>query len=71
MALASPSGQSGKSKNLHQPVGLISSLTTLQLCGRMKNEQTAELNKPFWRALIRGGNLRHLSRVLLARAGIK
>jgi hypothetical protein len=31
----------------------------------MKNEQTAELNKPFWRALIRGGNLRHLSRVLL------
>ena len=65
MALAFPSGQSGKSKNLHQPVGLISPLTALQLRGRMKNEQTAELNKPFWRALIRGGNLRHLSRVLL------
>src|ERR1700722_669851 len=65
MALAFPSGQSGKSKNLHQPVGLISPLPTLQLRGRMKNEQTAELNKPFWRALIRGGNLRHLSRVLL------
>jgi hypothetical protein len=46
-ALAFPSGQSGKSKNLHQPVGLISPLTTLQLRGRMKNEQTAQLNKPF------------------------
>jgi hypothetical protein len=65
MALAFPSGQSGKSKNLHQPVGLISPLTTLHLRRRMKNEQTAQLNKPFWRALIRGGNLRHLSRVLL------
>jgi hypothetical protein len=32
---------------LHQPVGLISPLTTLQLCRRMKNEQTAQLNKPF------------------------
>jgi hypothetical protein len=63
MALAFPSGQSGKSKNLHQPVALP--LTTLQLRGRIKNEQTAELNKPFWRALTRGGNLRHLSRVLL------
>jgi hypothetical protein len=65
VALALSSGQSGESKNLRQPVGLISPLTTLRLRGPMKNEQTAQLNKPFWPVLIRGGNLRHLSRVLL------
>jgi hypothetical protein len=32
---------------LHQPVGLISPLTTLQLLGRMKKVHTAQLNKPF------------------------
>jgi hypothetical protein len=46
LVLFKPSGQSGKSKNLHQPVGLISRLTTLQLRGRMNNVQTAQLNKP-------------------------
>jgi hypothetical protein len=32
---------------LHQPVSLISPLTTLQPRGRMKNVHTAQLNKPF------------------------
>jgi hypothetical protein len=40
------SRQSGKSKSLHHPVGLILPLTTLQPCGRIKNVQTAQLNKP-------------------------
>jgi hypothetical protein len=39
--------QSGKSKSLHQPVGLISPLTTLQPRGRMKKVQTAQLSKSF------------------------
>jgi hypothetical protein len=38
--------QSAKSKSLHQPVGLISPLTTLQPRGRMKKVQAAQLNKP-------------------------
>jgi hypothetical protein len=38
--------QSGKSNSLHQPVGLISPFTTLQLRGRIKNVQTAQLNMP-------------------------
>jgi hypothetical protein len=40
-------GQSGMSNNLHQPVGLISPLTILQLWGRMKKVQTVQLNMPF------------------------
>jgi hypothetical protein len=32
---------------LHQPLGLISPITTLQLPGGMKNVQAAQLNKPF------------------------
>jgi hypothetical protein len=39
--------QSGKSNSLHQPVGLMSPFTTLQLRGRMKNVQTAQLNMPW------------------------
>jgi hypothetical protein len=39
--------QSGRSKSLHQPAGLISPLTSLQLRGRMKNVQPAQLNNPF------------------------
>ena len=38
--------QSAKSKSLHQPLGLISPLTTLQLRGWMKNVQAAQLNNP-------------------------
>ncbi len=40
------SRQSGKSKSLHQPVGLMSPMTTLQLRGRIKKVHTAQLNKP-------------------------
>jgi hypothetical protein len=40
-------GQSAKSKSLHQPVGLISPLTTLQLRGFTKSVQAAQLNMPF------------------------
>jgi hypothetical protein len=38
--------QSGKSKSLHHPVGLISPLTTLQLRGLTKSVQAAQLNMP-------------------------
>jgi hypothetical protein len=42
--------QSGKSKNRHQPLGLISPATTAQARGGRKSAHAAQLNPPFGRS---------------------